>query len=72
MNGRKLYREYLCKEKHLDCQEFIRMESDWYEVYDVYYKDSKGAEKKTAITHKPFVDWITKSFSNGVWESYKL
>lgn len=72
MNGRKLYREYLCKEKHLDCQEFILMESDWYEVYDVYYKDSCGTEKKTSITHKPFVDWVIKSFSNSVWESYKL
>lgn len=70
MNGRKLYREYL-KSLGCDCKEFIKLEPDWYESYDVHYKDSTGAMCIKTITHKPFVDWIIRNFSNGVWEHFK-
>lgn len=70
MNSRKLYREYL-KSKGLDCQEFIKLEDDWYSIQVITYKDSEGNIRTENICVKAMLLWMFKSFDNKTWEGYR-
>jgi len=70
VNSKRFYREYL-KSKGLDCQEFIKLEDDWYTMQIITYKDSKGNTKTENICVKAMLRWMFKSFGNKVWEGYK-
>ncbi len=71
MNGRKLYREYI-KSLGKDCHEFVKIEEDWYDIGILHYKTSEGVSETVNISRKLMVEWIIKSFSNKMWEGYKV
>lgn len=70
MNGRTLYREYL-KYLDCDCKEFISLKDDYYGFLEITYKDSNGNTKTKSIISTGMINWIIKSFDNGIWNSYR-
>lgn len=60
MNGRKLFREY-AQSKGKEAKEFVRIESEFYDVDTLFTKDNSGKEEQTSINYKDMVNWIIKT-----------
>ena len=71
MNGKRLHREFAIS-KGLDCVSFVKIEEDYYDIFDMYYKDSKGYEKKFTFVYKELVYWLIAVGSNKVFNHIKL
>lgn len=64
MNGRKLFRDY-AREKHgKQANEFVQIDSEWYNQDKLITKDGQGRIEECTIDYKEMVHWMIRKFPN--------
>jgi len=63
MNDRRLYRQY-AQFKGNKAKEFVRIESQMYDIDTLVTRDYNGKEERTIINYKEFANWIIRSLPN--------